>query len=111
MKDSIKKQIMEYLTKMKGKEDDTTAKLKNILALYDTPLEQRNYFTVVETCTCWNSLAYCCASPEARNGGKQCPFRDAALELLNITMQEYEEAKNNSDIQFTNLFKNGGKRK
>jgi len=92
---NIKKVIEEYLA-TRNDNSGTTVKLRAILALYNDP--DRKCSDVAATCCCWKSLAYCCATPKARSGfGKECLFRDAAIDLLGLAQQEFEQLKDEHD--------------
>jgi predicted metal-binding transcription factor (methanogenesis marker protein 9) len=92
MKEKIKKLIKEY-----EKDKEVTDKLKYALGLYDEKVVD---YDKAANLTCWGGLSYCCKSG---NTGKECIFRDIALDLLKIDKEQFEKLKKQFDHGTTRL--------
>jgi predicted metal-binding transcription factor (methanogenesis marker protein 9) len=67
-----------------------TDKLKVAIKLKEAPKKDIKYVFKALSLTCWNGLEYCCASGK---DGKECIWRDMALDLMDLSLADFEAYK------------------
>ena len=83
------KRQARFLEELQAKEKPTNADIRRAM----------------EQLLCYGNIAYCCASPKSRNGGKECVFRDGILDALGLNHRDYEQIKDEMTKVFYEFMK------